>query len=258
MGIRLFNDAELRLHAYSRSADPLILEVAIRRGKRIDIETIRVTTTADRIRTTEVLEISPGEIIGCLLIGGRGDLREFAFAEVEPRNKGSANASILLCQGRPSTIPLGLGTYERPLENPGEIRSVNLGNPSAGADYATQTVPTNALWKPVGFEGDLVADANAANRSLTIDYTDGTDVVGGVVTGLTHTASRTHAYRGNRGGGGPMVATNVSPSIDTTVAFPMGEFLLPEVYEVTFVTLNLLAGDNWGDGQLLVEEWVMV
>jgi hypothetical protein len=140
----------------------------------------------------------------------------------------------------------------------GNMRSIALPDPAAGSDYADIVVPTGAMWKLHGFAGQLVTDANTANRYFSIDITDGTNVTGGLGVGVEQAASQTINYRGSIG------ITNtfddalnpVSNGQRMSIALP--QQLLPEASVISPTTVNLLAGDNWGVGRLLVEEWLVI
>jgi len=41
------------------------------------------------------------------------------------------------------------------------------------------------------------------------------------------------------------------------VIVPLSDVLLSDLMTLQFVTLNLQVTDNWGQGQLLVEEWLV-
>lgn len=161
------------------------------------------------------------------------------------------------CYSDGGDVSLGQDTESGPGGGEGAILSIDLGNPAAGADYTDQTVPTNAVWRVIGFAGTLVADATAADRRLRLDKTDGTTSVGIVgIADYAITASQTRILRGMIGSpffqDGGIGSESVIPIMLDGVAF------LPEAFVVDFNTEGLVAGDNWGDGQLLVEEWLVL
>lgn len=143
-------------------------------------------------------------------------------------------------------------------EDRGLIRSIDLADPAAGAEYADQTVPTNAFWKIRGFAGQLVADATAAKRHFSIEVTDGTVIVGSAgIAIVSQEASSTRDFRGAPGlvGGWGDSAGSGGTQIQH-IAVALSRIGYPQAYVLDFTTSNLVAGDNWGDGQLLVEEWI--
>lgn len=143
-----------------------------------------------------------------------------------------------------------LGVFEPAIHGSGFIRVISLGDPAAGSDYAAEVVPAGALWIVKGFKGTLVADGTGANRGPSVDYSDGTDLFGGSTTNQVHTASETTIYRGVSPG------TSISESTGKGCNLALGEVPLPAGYEFQINTLNLQAGDDWGEGFIEVEEWI--
>lgn len=141
-------------------------------------------------------------------------------------------------------------------EDRGLTRSIDLGDPAAGADYVSQTVPTNALWKIRGFMGQFVTAAGGADRVFRVLFNDGTVDAGGVAAKWAQDPSLTHDYLG--AGPGMMEtdarATTTVTGQAQTIGFP--DVPLPGGFVIDFDTMNIGASDNWGDGQLLVEEWI--
>ena len=156
-------------------------------------------------------------------------------------------------------MPATIGQFAQPGPGGGngDIRTIDLGDPAAGADYTDQTVPTDALWLPRGFSGRLSCDGNAANRWVALRYTNGSGVVfGGTAIGSTITANEAKRPVGG-------IASSFAPTTDATtydeeIAFPMPETYLSEgdIFEVN--TQNIQVGDNWEQGLLQVEEWIVV
>lgn len=149
---------------------------------------------------------------------------------------------------------VSMGEFIEASSGRGFLRSIDLGNPAAGAEYTTQTVPTNAVWRVLSFEGTLVADASGANRAPSVQYQDtGNNIVSSASSRDATIASETTVWSAFIGAQGTQ---------DVTVSLA-GHFALPDTrisggYDVVFLTHGILAGDNWGDGQLLVEEWIEV
>lgn len=150
-----------------------------------------------------------------------------------------------------------MGEFEQSTDGHGFIRTISLGDPDANNEYAAQAVPTNALWVPRSFLGQLVSDANAANRAFRVEFEDGTQVYASAPTGAVQTASLTINYRGGRGHSNTH-KDGVAPTNDTPVGFSLPAVKMEEAHEVQFVTQNRQATDNWGAGFLQVEEWINV
>ncbi len=151
---------------------------------------------------------------------------------------------------------LALGMHVEPGPGGGEgvTRSIDLGDPAAGVEYTTQVVPTNALWKLRGFAGTLDTDGNASDRRPTIVFNDGTNDLIYNTGSFRVTANQiipisAYAQMG-------VFPWNQAVTNAVKTAFSLSDASLLAGFEVQFSTQGLLAGDNWGSGQLLVEEWI--
>ncbi len=151
---------------------------------------------------------------------------------------------------------LGSNVGPGPEGGPGLMRSIDLGNPAANVEYTAQTVPTNTMWRLKGFRGDLVADANAADRNFRIIIQDGANVeVSGGRASNVHQANVTVDYIGLPGG----AVLNSEPITNAGYAEPISlpEIDIPQGYDIVFETTNRQVGDDWESGQILVEEWLV-
>lgn len=155
---------------------------------------------------------------------------------------------------------IGYFVESGPAGGEGVVRSIDLGDPAAGSDYTAQTVPVNRTWKLRGFNGTLVTDANAANRKVIMEVRDGSDVlVGGAANRPIQQASVTAEYHG-------FMVGQISDGTNTAITDEVDQFIgwsptfdhIPEAFDVLIETTNIQVGDDWGDGQLLVEEWIEV
>ncbi len=144
-----------------------------------------------------------------------------------------------------------LGMFEDSTSGQGFLRVISLGDPAAGADYVAEPVPTNTRWRVRSFTGTLVADANASNRRLEITYEDPTNVYARTV-GPNITANQSPPHAGNLGMGDV-----TTPSVSVAALLVLPDVLMEEADELTFSTSGLLAGDNWGEGFIGVEEWLV-
>lgn len=149
----------------------------------------------------------------------------------------------------PAHQPSYPGRQMGSLEGPGRIFTQSLGDPAAGSDYTDEAVPTDAMWRVLGFQGQMVADANAASRRLRIDYSDGTRTIPAALSGTDQTANvTTNYYAGiglahqNRGSG--------------DIVLPLPDIRLDEASVISPTTVSIQAGDDWAEGFLLVEEWM--
>lgn len=159
-----------------------------------------------------------------------------------------------LCRGY-LVSGVNLGQFEDSLSGRGLMRSLDLDDPAANTEFTAQTVPTNAVWMIRGFGADLVTDAQATDRHFRFNITDGTDSVGGYGGTQVHDPSRTMHYV--LVAGGRVAPTNATMADDRTIGMSGVPGPYPGGYVINFVTSGIRAGDNWGQGQLLVEEWLV-
>lgn len=224
------------------------------------VEPIEYTFDHAGTRLTEIEPISVpvGEVIGVQVT--RAGKRGQTYVGVYLRRKGRIIQRIsrgYVYDG--GDVAMGQDDEPGPGGGEGFIRVIALGDPAADIDYVDQTVPTNALWRTLAFEGTLVADANAANRRFHIDVSDGTNEVLAQEATNIQVASQTVVYigsPGNRHGLSPS-----SSGVTTAQAFsyiPLPEFNLPEAFVLDFVTDARQATDNWGAGFLTVMEWLVI
>ena len=142
------------------------------------------------------------------------------------------------------------GILQDSLAGAGILRSVLGTNPAAGAEIS-ETVPTNARWALRGLAAQLVTDATAGTRTVTLTIDDGATVLLQVISGTTQAVSLTRNYR--------FVPNypSVGNTVGTFIALPLPDPLyLLQGWRIITVTNALSAGDNWGAPQMLVEEWL--
>lgn len=208
--------------------------------------------------TNTMMQLATGYVYPGFVAGGQGSLPIATNDKIVMLTWNSASSLSLILR---VTIDLeedrlhGSSHWDenKDLETRGLIRSIDLGDPAAGSDYADQTVPTGSVWRVMGFVGTLVTNATAANRRVTIPVTDGTDVVYVQNAHFRHQASVTARYSGFS----PGIALITQGAVtEDENAIDISPNQIPGGYIIDFVTNNLQAGDNWGDGQLLVEEWI--
>ncbi len=131
-----------------------------------------------------------------------------------------------------------------PEGGPGLMRSIQIANPAAGTELSA-TVPANALWRLHSLRTVVVGGAAAYNPSLIV--TDGTNIKweSGVVTIVgAATEPITWAMSG---------AFREADAL-SAVPIPINNFL-PEGYVIE--TEGITADDDYGVGELLIEEWLV-
>lgn len=138
--------------------------------------------------------------------------------------------------------------YEAPGSGRGDKRVIDLGNPAAGAEYPAQTPPARSLWSFLGFFGSLVTDASAPGRKLQPVVREGALTVAPSTVTTSQAASSATEWA--------FAATgSISGTSGQRLSFLLPVGLWDASHSLVWSTLNLAAGDDWGQGYLLVEEW---
>jgi len=140
--------------------------------------------------------------------------------------------------------------HRQSVEGRGALRAITGTDPAAGVEIS-ETVPTNALWRPHSLSFTYVASGAAATRQSSLVVDDGAAVygrypaVGAILAGQTFVISY--------GGAGQ---SEIVGGVAMSSSFPIG-ILLPEGHRMRTVTNNLQAGDNMTAPVMLVEEWLV-
>jgi hypothetical protein len=145
------------------------------------------------------------------------------------------------------------GRILSPVEGPGNILTVTLGNPGAGADWSF-ALPTNTRWRLQSFRATLTTSAAVANRLVRV-HVDGT--TGGLWNGpamVAQTASQVITYSG--GALTPIVG--IDPTI---IMLPLPPNLIINGASVAVQsfgsnTTAIQGADQWSVIAALVEEWL--
>ena len=139
-------------------------------------------------------------------------------------------------------------------EDQGLLTTTALGDPAAGADYANVSIQANTRAKIIGFDGTLVTSVTGGSRKLTIRYNDGANIFTRAAMGTIHLASTTVTYSGALGGG-HAYTNEFSATGGSVIPFPLLDIVVQGSDVISFNTLNLAAGDNWGPGFLRLMFW---
>lgn len=141
------------------------------------------------------------------------------------------------------------GRTSPPTEGPGMLRSIQVTNPAAGADW-NQTVPTGARWRVLTGNFLFTASAAVANRFPAIIFDDGVNEL--YATAWDNAVTAGTAPRVSLG---PQryVATNDGNS--QAIAY-IGNLALFAGWRVRSLTTAIQAADQWSAINLLVEEWI--
>lgn len=238
---------QLRLETYSDAARTYIIRGHATGGPFAEA----VVTNATRALSTDDFEIHglPVSLEIKTTTGGvrRGQLfvRASLLLDGEPVQ--------VLCAGyvtssRYLSYPPSL--VEDPLEGPGYVHLVTGTDPAAGAEV-DETVPTNVRWRLISLRLTLVTDATVQNRTVHVQFTDGTTNYAYIRGPANQAASETRHYDVYEG------AARETAFVGTHIMYPLPErMLLFQGHHIETDTSNLQAGDNWGAPQMLVEEWI--
>jgi len=215
------------------------------------------TTNSDRSAATSTISIDSLPIELFVGISSGTPLRGQCWVVVNLLMGGVDVATLIqgyIAPFRNLTFPRG--NIEDMHVGPGHFHFVLGTDPAANAEIL-ETVPTNAVWRLHAMWLQLVTDATAANRYVTIFLDDGTYPFY-QVTGPVHTASLTQSLVLSSGFAFPDVTGIVQVFNAIGIAhlpLPVG-MLLSETYRIRTVTTNIQATDNYVAPRLLVEELI--
>jgi hypothetical protein len=131
---------------------------------------------------------------------------------------------------------------------PGWIHSIQQANPGAGADW-TYTLAGNVRQRIQSFSSQLTTSATAGNRLIQLVVDDGVNTVWAASAPAAVAASTTQTFTG----AGSNSPTGAVTTIFSVVIPP--DLVLTTGMRIRSSTVGLLAGDQWANIWLLVEEW---
>lgn len=135
------------------------------------------------------------------------------------------------------------------VDGAGLVKSTNVANPAAGADWQTQ-VPAGARWQLQSISAQLVTAAAVANRAVHFQLANNAGVVYfDIPASGFQVAALTNRYT--------WAAGNPSTSFDSSFVanIPAGVQLLQGFFVGT-VTTGIQAGDQWQNIQASFIEWM--
>ncbi|MGH2667508.1 MAG: hypothetical protein ACRDH5_00020 [bacterium] len=199
--------------------------------------------------------MGPGVLLGASIRASSGTPRRgqvFAIVDVVRGHTGAIQPLACLLQGYVSAaerLAWPGSPIDSSAEGPGVLRSVTGTNPAANVEIS-ETVPTNARWRPLAISYELVTAIAAANRESALAIDDGATLLARVPSGFTHVASTTIRYSAFHH------APRFTLAQDTAKNFPLPRVDLAEGMRLRTITTNLQAADDYGAPQILVEEWI--
>ncbi len=166
---------------------------------------------------------------------------------------GSFVSKTLLAQDYLTSLNGPFWPYPRSVqgyEGPGVFRSIVVGAPAAGSDWSTGA-PGNSRWRIRGGVATLLTSAVAGVRQVGIIFTDPTIVrLFQIESASTQLASTTQLYD---------LVPGYAPTALISTHQPIGiplDMQLQAGFTIQSTTVGLLAGDQWSNIQLSVEEWI--
>lgn len=211
--------------------------------------------TTDRVIASVVRQLGEGWLLNFTVnTGGVTSPYGATFARVQVV-RGMASSGVVL-----GTLASGYITAQQPIFFPGgkvgssfdgqgNIREITGSDPAAGAEIS-ETVPTGARWRLISFSANLVTDATVANRQPLVLLDDGGVSFYRSGVNRNHVASTSIPYVWAAGNG------VLGDSLGAVLGFLPTTAMMQSGYRVRTATTAIVAGDNWGPPQLLVEEWL--
>jgi hypothetical protein len=257
LGVYVSGDDHLRVTSLNSMAST-VLQVS---GRQVLLDgrpqpiAHRHVCTADRTVTTTTVKLAEGWITDVTVIAAEAAPRfGQTFVRVDLVRGDGTGQTVLatLVQGLVTAaqrVAYPLSPIVNTHQAPGAIRLVVGTDPGAGAEIS-ETVPTGARWRLLAMRATLVTDATVANRFPILNFDDGATIFASADAPAAQAASLT--WNWTTGGAVQRAAATVSTP---AWAVPTPPILLPG-YRIRTTTSALVAGDNWGAPQLLVEEWL--
>jgi hypothetical protein len=137
------------------------------------------------------------------------------------------------------------------LDGPGALRSITQANPAAGADLSI-TVPANVRWRLWTFRAQFISSAVVATRIPQLQLTDGTNIVYEAAS-ATQGASQNITNEWSPAGAADR--TTSGNAVNNAAGFPLW---LAAGWQLKTQTLLIDVGDQWGNIDYVVEEWIDV
>lgn len=238
----------LRLEAYSTiTSATLVLNALI-----LDIDgeitptTQTMTITGTGLQTGVEARVGRGWLIGLSVRATAGTIEdgEITASVHVVRNAGNTLeylmtlASGTVTRARALGLNAYTGTGGGTVTDSSTLAVTTVASPAAGADW-TATVPVGETWTLQTIRASLQASAAAANREISLSYTDGTNILLRVTADAFHTANQLRSYN----------ATNFGfqyvPPASLGQMLPVPPLVLGPGYTVGVVTASIQAADQW-------------
>jgi len=204
-------------------------------------------------RTQQSVPLAEGYLLS-LYAPGIGQVAGTTFVRLSILRGTVANQQIvaLLCSGYivgATGIGWPGGRIVTPVEGPGNLRSVTVANPAAGADWSL-TVPASARWRVQSWSAIFTASATVASRQVRSQISDGVQII---FSGQAQAAIVASQVAQVSAGQGQVTSTLIATEINPVLP---GLLTLPGGFRVQTLTTNIQVGDQWSAIRVNVEEWI--
>ncbi len=229
-------------------------------GRITTIESALVAPTAFALVSVQV-PLAEGYLLSAAIRCGLSTQQGDAYVELLvtrgvqgfPSNVLAKPASVLIAEYVTVDVPAGWpgGRISRIGDGPGTTLQLLVTQPGAGADWNT-VVLNNALWELLYFNATFVTGAAVANRLPQLTIGNGATVSYTAPPANTVPASTTANVSGSQ-----MTTAFLADLTDVMLVIPPRNLLITPG-QISFVTKNIQAADQWSNIRLTVRQWVGV
>jgi hypothetical protein len=212
---------------------------------------------AARTVTTSRFQLIEGFLLSCTLMStqaaGPGSIPWGAAALIRPPNSAASQYELLASGYLSNVFPIGFpnSVPQRPTDGAGQPRSIQVGNPAAGADWVF-TVPGLSRARVISISATLATAVTVATRFAELVIDDGANVLAEIPAPASQLASLTNDY--TWADSAPEFA-----AIDAVVLAPLpANLILPSPFRIRSETTAIQGTDQWSNIWLHVIEWLDV
>jgi len=227
-------------------------------GDRLEVRPFcfTMTVTSNRVVTTSRTSIGSGWLQSVRVTASAGTpILGQCFVWVR-KCRGLTSVALVLATLQAGYVTASTDVYwpgnaaQQPLDGEGAVRSVQVTNPGAGADWST-SVPTGARWELIALVAQLVTAVAVGTREARLVIDDGANTLFEVPAAASQAPSLTVLYSWGQGAGGPIVADTAV--IEAPIA---NDVYLTGGFRIRTATGVIQAADQWSLISLLVREWM--
>ena len=206
---------------------------------------------AVRALNQQSFQLIEGFILSCSLVAlsSTGTSNQtFAWASIiRPPNTTAAQHEVLCGGYLNQTFPMSYPTQplQRPTDGAGQIRSIAITTPAAGADF-TFPIPALSRYRIISLSATLTTAVAVANRNVELVIDDGANVVAEIDSGFSQIASLVNDYTW-------MDSGPIGAAFDNVVVLPLpANLILPAGFRISSETTGIQGADQWSAIRMLV------